>query len=99
MAGMARPRRPGHTPRASLRLLAPLSLGRKGRIRLFLSKSSPRRLGSLAIVFLYLFVVGSQRRRRRQTVGPPGSVWKICPRHRSVVTLASAVASPARRGG
>ena len=41
----------------------------------------------------------SQRRRRRQTVGPPGSVWKICPRHRSVVTLASAVASPARRGG
>ena len=49
------------------------------------------------LVFVCSFV--SQRRRRRQTVGPPGSVWKICPRHRSVVTLASAVASPARRGG
>ena len=49
------------------------------------------------LVFVCSFV--SQRRRRRQTVGPPGGVWKICPRHRSVVTLASAVASPARRGG
>ena len=35
-------------------------------------------LPRLAGVFLF------QHRRRRQTVGPPGSVWKIRPRHHSV---------------